>query len=166
MASIPRIVKLLSNYKYIQLNDGTSGTAVLIDEDLFVYIVEKYDGLSRMMEFVGSLEDKATYLHRHTYELGMRGLNMMSNQKQVQSLVKKSNALQDLFQSTLVLIAGDITRLIKEEAVLTVLDPTMNINNIVNEEKAACLSAISLPTIENSQFDVDYQSLTILPCGA
>lgn len=79
LASIPRIVKLLSNYKYIQLNDGTSGTAVLIDEDLFVYIVEKYDGLSRMMEFVGSLEDKATYLHRHTYELGMRGLNMMSN---------------------------------------------------------------------------------------
>ena len=80
LASIPRIVKLLSNYKYIKLNDGTQGnTAVLIDEDLFVYIVEKYDGLSRMMEFVGSLEDKATYLRRHTYELNMRGLNMLSN---------------------------------------------------------------------------------------
>ena len=54
---------------------------MLIDEDLFVYIVEKYDGISRMMEFVGNLEDKSTYLQRHTYELGMRGLNMMSNQK-------------------------------------------------------------------------------------
>jgi len=45
------------------LNDGTPGnTAVLIDEDLFVYIVEKYDGISRMMEFVTNLEDKSTYL--------------------------------------------------------------------------------------------------------
>jgi len=51
----------------------------LIDEDLFVYIVEKYDGISRMMEFVSNLTDKATYLQRHTYELSMRGLNMFSN---------------------------------------------------------------------------------------
>lgn len=88
---IERICKLLSNYKFIQLNDGTQGnTAVLIDEDLFVYIVEKYDGISRMMEFVGTLEDKSTYMQRHIYELGMRGLNMMSNQKQVQTLTKKS----------------------------------------------------------------------------
>ena len=77
---IERISNLLGNYKYIQLNDGTSGnSAVLIDEDLFVYIVEKYDGLSRMMEFVGQIQDKGSYLQRHTYELGMRGLNMMSN---------------------------------------------------------------------------------------
>jgi hypothetical protein len=98
LASIDRICRLLSNYKYIQLNDGTPGnTAVLIDEDLFVYIVEKYDGISRMMEFVGNLEDKATYLQRHTYELGMRGLNMMSNQMQLLKLSKKSETLNDLY---------------------------------------------------------------------
>jgi hypothetical protein len=80
LASVERVCKLLTNYKYIRLNDGTPGnTAVLIDEDLFVYIVEKYDGLSRLMEFVNNLEDKSSYLQRHTYELGMRGLNMMSN---------------------------------------------------------------------------------------
>ena len=70
---------------------------MLIDEDLFVYIVEKYDGISRMMEFVGNLEDKSTYLQRHTYELGMRGINMMSNQKQILKLTKKSDTLNDLY---------------------------------------------------------------------
>jgi hypothetical protein len=54
---------------------------VLIDQDLFVYIVERYDGISRMMEFVGNLEDRSTYLQRHTYEINMRGLNMLANQK-------------------------------------------------------------------------------------
>ena len=80
LISIERICKLLTNYKYIQLNDGTPGSSpVLIDQDLFVYIVERYDGISRMMEFVGNLEDKTTYLERHTSEINMRGLNMLAN---------------------------------------------------------------------------------------
>ena len=69
----------------------------MIDEDLFVYIVEKYDGISRMMEFVSNLTDKATYLQRHTYELSMRGLNMMANQKVVSKLTKKSEMLHEMF---------------------------------------------------------------------
>jgi len=81
LLSIDRIVKLLSNYKWVQLNDGSGSGSVLIDEDLFVYIVEKYDGLSRMMDFVGNVEDRSTYLQRHTYEINMRGLSMASNQK-------------------------------------------------------------------------------------
>lgn len=93
VAKISRVVSLLEGYKYLNLQDG----AVLIDEDLFVYIVEKYDGISRMMEFVSNLTDKATYLQRHTYELSMRGLCMMSNQKQVQKLTSKSDTLNELF---------------------------------------------------------------------
>ena len=157
LASIERINKLLTNYKFIQLQDGTQGnTAVLIDEDLFVYIVEKYDGISRMMEFVSNLTEKATYLQRHTYELGMRGLNMFSNQKAVSKLTKKSETLNEMFQSTLILLAGDITRLMKEEALLTTLDPSRNIDNIISDQNAGVLNAISIPTIENSSFDVDY----------
>jgi hypothetical protein len=163
LCSIERIEKLLHNYRYLSIGEGS---AVLIDEDLFVYIVEKYDGISRMMDFVSNLTDKASYLQRHTYELGMRGLNMMSNQRAVAKLNKKSTTLNDLFQSTLVLLAGDITRLMKEEAVLTVLDPSKNIDNIVNDEHKGVLDSFSVPTIENSQFDVDYQSLQYLPCGA
>jgi hypothetical protein len=98
LASVERICRLLGNYKYIQLQDGTPGnTSVLIDEDLFVYIVEKYDGISRMMEFVAGVEDKSTYLQRHIYELGMRGLNMMSNQKQILKLNKKAETLNELY---------------------------------------------------------------------
>jgi len=52
---------------------------VLIDEDLFVYIVEKYDGLSRMMEFTSNVNDRSCYLQRHTHEISMRGLDLASN---------------------------------------------------------------------------------------
>ena len=48
------------------------------------------------------------------------------------------------------LLAGDITRLIKEEAVLTVLDPSKNIDTIISDENVGVLTSVSLPTIENS----------------
>ncbi len=37
-------------------------TAILIDEDLFVYIVERYDGFSRLVDTISSLDEKASYL--------------------------------------------------------------------------------------------------------
>lgn len=54
------------------------------------------------------------------------------------------------------LLAGDITRLMKEEAVLTTLDPSRNIDTITNDQNSGVLNAISVPLIENSNFDVDY----------
>jgi len=71
-------------------------------------------------------------------------------------LTKKSETLNELYQSTLILLAGDITRLMKEEAVLTVLDPTKNVDTIISDDNVGVLTSVSLPTIENSQFDVDY----------
>lgn len=41
--------------------------------------------------------------------------------------------LNELFQSTLILLAGEANRLMKEEAQLCVLDPNFNINTIVND---------------------------------
>ena len=68
-------------------------SAILIDEDLFVYIVEKYDGFSRLVDQVTQLEDKASYLQRHVFEISLRGLNMLSNQKTVEKLQKKAGRL-------------------------------------------------------------------------
>jgi hypothetical protein len=77
---------MLTNYKYIELKDGKGSGSVLIDEDLFVYIVERYDGLSRMMELSQNQTDRSGYLSRHIYELNMRGMHMLSNQKTVEVL--------------------------------------------------------------------------------
>jgi hypothetical protein len=68
----------------------------------------------------------------------------------VTTLANKSSLLQDLFQSTLVLLANDITRLIKEEATLSVLDPSKNIDTIISDQNVGVLTSVSLPTIENS----------------
>jgi len=51
----------------------------LIDEDLFVYIVEKYDGFSRLVEECAALEEKTSYIQRHIFEINLRGLDLMAN---------------------------------------------------------------------------------------
>lgn len=70
---------MLTNYNYVQIAGGKGSGSVLIDEDLFVYIVERFDGLSRMRELSEAMSDRSGYLSRHIYELNMRGLHMLSN---------------------------------------------------------------------------------------
>lgn len=79
LVDVARINKLLTQYSYVSLNDGKGSGNVLIDEDLFVYIVERFDGLSRMRELSEAVNDRSGYLSRHIYELNMRGLSMLSN---------------------------------------------------------------------------------------
>ena len=155
LISLDRIVKFLTNYKYLDINDGGNSNSVLIDEDLFCYIVEKYDGISRMMELSLAANDKSSYISRHIYEINSRGLNMLSNQKTVQILGKKTNALSNLYNSTMILLAGEVNRLIKEEAQMCMLDPTYNIDMIVSDQNIGVLTSVSLPTIENSSYDID-----------
>lgn len=65
MISIKKIGKFLKNYQYIDkegVEKGGNTSAILIDEDLFVYIVERYDGFSRLVEMVNQLEEKSSYL--------------------------------------------------------------------------------------------------------
>ncbi len=52
--SISKISKFFRNYQYIDKEGLEKGntSAILIDEDLFVYIVERYDGFSRLVEMV------------------------------------------------------------------------------------------------------------------
>ena len=54
----------------------------------------------------------------------------------------------------------------KEEAQLCVLDPTYNINTIVNDQNAGFLASLQVPLIENSAFDIDFSTLSFLPSGA
>jgi hypothetical protein len=166
LIAIERIQRLLLNYKYLEIGEGKGSQSVLIDEDLFVYIVEKYDGLSRLMELTIGGEDRASYLARHVNDVGLRGLHMMSNQKTIERLEKKAGDLRELHQSTFVLLSTEVSRLIKDEAVMVCLDPTYNIDSIVSDHNIGLLQSISLPQIENTQFDIDYKDVTILPCGA
>lgn len=49
---------------------------------------------------------------------------------------------------------------------MCVLDPTFNINTIVNDQNAGFLASMQIPQIENSSFDIDFTTLTFLPSGA
>ena len=67
---------------YKSLGDGNSASGsgtLLIDEDLFVYIVERYDGFSRLVEQFSAVDERAQYIARHTHEINLRGLDMLAN---------------------------------------------------------------------------------------
>jgi hypothetical protein len=54
LISVSKLAKFLRNYQYLDkagLEKGNT-SALLIDEDLFVYIVERYDGFSRLVELI------------------------------------------------------------------------------------------------------------------
>jgi len=55
--NIERLCNFMQSYKCL---DSTGGSkSILIDEDLFVYIVERYDGLSRLQEQSTAVEERA-----------------------------------------------------------------------------------------------------------
>jgi hypothetical protein len=66
LINIDRIQKLLINYKDVETGENGS---VRIDEDLFVYIVEMYDGFSRLMNLIQHVEDKSSFIARHTSDI-------------------------------------------------------------------------------------------------
>ena len=74
--------------------------------------------------------------------------------------------MNELYESTTILLASEVTRLIKEEATMCVLDPTTNQGFMVNDDNVGVLKSISLPTIEQTHFDIDYSTMRTMPCGA
>ena len=44
-----------------------------------MYIVERYDGFSRLVEQFNAVEERAQYIARHTHEINLRGLDMLAN---------------------------------------------------------------------------------------
>jgi hypothetical protein len=59
--NIGKVAKFFKTYQYIDKEgvEKGSSSAILIDEDLFVYIVERYDGLSRLQEQSTAVEERA-----------------------------------------------------------------------------------------------------------
>ena len=75
------MASFLRSYKCLDEEAGQGGGSnpLLIDEDLFVYIVERYDGFSRLVEQFNAVEERAQYISRHTHEINLRGHDMLAN---------------------------------------------------------------------------------------
>lgn len=157
------MASFLRSYKCLDEESGQAGggSSLLIDEDLFVYIVERYDGFSRLVEQFNAVEERAQYIARHTHELNLRGLDMLANQLNLGKIHRRTRGVNSLYEATLVLLAGEANHLIRDEAQLCVLDPTYSINKIVTDSSVGALSAVGAPPIENSQFDIDYHTLEV-----
>jgi len=107
LVSVERMSSFLRSYKCIDEESGKAGGgSLLIDEDLFVYIVERYDGFSRLLEQFNAVEERAQYISRHTHEINLRGLDMLANQMNLEKIHRRARAVNGLYESTLILLAG------------------------------------------------------------
>lgn len=91
---------------------------------------------------------------------------MLANQLNLEKIHRRAQAVNGLYESTLILLAGQANRIIRDEAQLCVLDPTYSINSVVNATGLGALEAVGVPTIENSSFDIDHNTMETLPSGA
>lgn len=83
----------------------------------------------------------------------------------LEKIHRRAQAVNGLYESTLILLAGEANRLIRDEAQLCVLDPTDSINTIVNDYHAGALRAVRVPLIENAVVAAG-RCLEVLPCRA
>ena len=84
----------------------------------------------------------------------------------LEKIHRRASAINGLYESSLILLASQANKIIRDEAMLCVLDPTYSINSVVNATGAGVLDAVSVPTIENSSFDIDHNTMEALPSGA
>lgn len=165
MISIERVGTFFRSYKAIDEEAAAQGT-LLIDEDLFVYIVERYDGFSRLLDQFNAVEERSQYISRHTHEIGNRSMTLLSNQLNLDTIHRRAKAVNTLYESTLILLAGQANKIIRDEAQLCVLDPSYGINEIVGGAGHGQIGAVTVPTMENSTVDIDYNTVEYLPSGA
>jgi serine/threonine protein kinase/Ca2+-binding EF-hand superfamily protein len=167
LVSIARASKFLRSYSAFDANSGKQGSGtLLIDEDLFVYIVERYDGFSRLVDQFQAVEERSQYISRHTHEINLRGLDMLANQLNLEKLHRRAKDVNEIYDSSLILLANEANRMIRDEAQMCVLDPSHSINTIVNDDNRGALNAVSVPMVENSNFDIDLSNIDYLPSGA
>lgn len=86
--SIETVSRILKEYNFVQTS--TNEVSITIDEDLFVFIVSKFDGLSRLVNLVGNLSNNTNYAEKHSYEFDLWGLTLLSNQRIVKRLKSKA----------------------------------------------------------------------------
>ena len=165
LIAIEQISKFFTNYKYLDFKDGSGSNSVLIDEKLFRYIVEKYDGLSRMMELSTTTEDRSGCISRHIIELKLRFVNVLSNKNLSNSWKESKKAKKALPQHNAP--ASWWSQQTYQKWGLDVCSwPTQNFGNIVSDKNIGVLTSVSLHTIENCSYGIDYTTVESLLCGA
>lgn len=110
LINIELATKILKNYNFVQTS--ANEISITIDEDLFVFIVSKFDGLSRLVNLINNLYNTTSYSSRHSFEFNLWGLSLLSNQRILKRLIWKAHALCSTFDSSLKMIAKQSIQMI------------------------------------------------------
>jgi len=115
--SIPQLQNFLSRYIINSNYTGESTLAeeLLVDEDLFVSIVQHFDAFMLLNTKSYNLSEMAKYLVNHKEELKVRGCGILSNAMLMERILKEGKSLVLDFRDLLGNIANSILEHIKKE---------------------------------------------------
>ncbi len=166
---IEKLVNFLQQYSTnpFYTRRQTGAEELLVDEDLFVSIVQHFDGFNVLNEKTYQLAESASYLASHRQELKSRGCAILANDSMLIRLVEGAKSLALSLRDTLVGVSNTCLELIKGAAreellgkpadsesakVPTLLDTTM-------------ADSCKIPEIDPRSIQVDKESRWILPSG-
>ena len=141
----------------------TGAEELLVDEDLFVCIVQHFDGFNVLNEKTYRLNESATYMMAHKEDLKTRGCAIVANNSLMKRLLIGTKDLALSLRNTLIGVSNTCLERIKEAARETIIGKERT-------EKASTLSDISIdsykvPEIDPRNIHVDKESKWALPSG-
>jgi len=127
--SIEKIADFLIQYSsspfYAPSQPGNE--EILVNEDMFVMIVQHFDGFSVLLNRTGEVSEKAQYVQSHKSEFITRGCSLLANSLMLERLKNGANLLAMNLKDTLVNLVSHGLRLIRSATSSMLIDPnTMN----------------------------------------
>ena len=123
--STERINEFLQQYStspFYTLNPP-GAEEILVNEDMFVLIVQHFDGYSVLLNKASELFEKSQYIATHRTEFCTRGCSLLANSGMIQRLKEGARILTLNLKDALVSLSSFGLRLIKNAAQSALIDP-------------------------------------------
>jgi len=165
---ISKVVTFLAQYDispfYAQEKPGTE--ELMVNEDMFVMIVQHFDGFSVLLNKSGLICEKAEYIVSHKKEYFTRGCSLFTNYFILERLKKNSKKLALNLNDAMVNLSLHSLNLIKSAALSSLADPLLNTTGkYLIDNETDIVKEYTLPNIDPSLVQISKKSKVIYGNG-
>lgn len=150
------------------LTQNHAGTdEILVSEDMFVMIVQHFDGLSVFINNSALLFEDSQYISTHRSQLNTRGCSLAANQRYLSYILQKVNILAINLKDTLGWLSSFALQIIKNSAHSSLIDPKFSKLSLPSDDLTVLdiVNTYKIPTIDPTSIVPDKKSAQVLPCG-
>ena len=147
---------------------NSSGTEeIMVNEDMFVLIVQHFDGFSVLLNKSTEFYEKIQYVSSHREQFITRGLSLLSNILFFERLFSQTRLFSINLMETLTWLSSFAMQILQQTAFKSAFDSTKNFPELafVDEPPSEIILRYPIPYIDPSLIKIDERSKTLLPSG-